>query len=685
MCWKSILFIFCVLAVSFVHTASGVVPGNDDCQNAKPVGNVTEFPFDTNDATFDGPGHVITNSNVWYCYTATCNGCVTVSLLGSSFDTEVAVYDGCGCDPVLGDLIRSNDDFLGLQSQLTIPAQAGKQYLIEVGGAFAGAKGQGVISISCAARPPGASNNDNCGKAKRVGDVKGLPYDSACATFDGPGHCMDTPNLWYLYTAAVTGDVTVSLVSLSEHVDTMLAIYDGSDCYPALDALIECNDDFGGSFDSQITFKAIAGGEYLIEIGSRLADEAGPGRLTISSGAPPVSSNDDCHDAWPIGEDETLLFDTNDATFDGQGHCMNSPNIWYRYTAACTGQATISLCGSGFDTMLAVYDGYKCNPGLGDMIACDDDACDRQSEVTIDVVAGEQYLIEVGGYGSEVGKGVLSVSVSCPVPVKPDLGDAPDSTNNYGVAMTAYPSMGLLPVIVPGNYPTVFNDGSGVGPYGPAHINAPTGAFLGKKITGEREADTGPDEDVVNNITPLTDSSDDDQGDDGVVVPLNLPHCDWANLDYQITVVDPKIDLWVNVWLDFNRDGDWDDAAACDAGSAPEWAVQNQYLFGLPVGPSQITTPAFLSWHPKGGPEGIWMRITLSEQPWKGGSNPGETGNGGSGPATKYQTGETEDYYFIPNKKPGADCPLCEDVNGDGVIDMKDLNVLTLLWLDHCF
>ena len=677
MFWKSICLVSCVLAVGFAHPASAVVPGNDDCQDAKSVGNVTNLAFDTSDATFDGPGHFITSPNLWYCYTATCNGCATVSLLDSSFDTRVAVYDGCGCDPLLSDLIKSSDDFDGEQSQVTFPVKAGGQYLIEVGG-FAEAKGPGVISISCDAGSSRPSNDD-CGSARYVGDVKDLPYDTTCATFDGPGHCMETPNLWYSYTAAATGDVTVSLESATVSGDTMLAIYDGSDCHPTSDALIECNDDFGGSFDSQITFKAIAGNQYLIEVGSRIDDEAGPGWITISSGAPPVSSNDDCHNAWPIGEVEALPFDTSDATFDGHGRCMSSANIWYCYTAACTGQATISLCDSGFDTMLAVYDGCQCNPEQGDLIVCNDDACDRQSEVTIDVVAGRRYLIEVGGYGSETGQGQLTIGTSCEGEVKPDLGDAPDSTNNLGTAMTAYPSSA-----VQADYPTVFNGGMGVGPYGPIHVNSPMAAYLGRKITSEVEADTGPDEDGDNNIEPQKDSPDNDRGDDGVVVPLDLPDCKWVTFDYDVTVVHPKTNLWVNVWLDWNRDGDWDDTPACDAGPAPEWAVQNQYLFGLPVGLSQVTTPAFLSWHPKSGPAGVWMRITISEQPWKGGSNPGEKGNGGSGPATRYETGETEDYYFIPDKTPGADCPLCEDVNGDGVIDMEDLAALTALWLENC-
>jgi hypothetical protein len=120
------------------------------------------------------------------------------------------------------------------------------------------------------------------------------------------------------------------------------------------------------------------------------------------------------------------------------------------------------------------------------------------------------------------------------------------------------------------------------------------------------------------------------------------------------------------------------------AGPAREWAVQNQYLFNLPEGQTTITTPAFLSAHPEGTHEQIWMRITLSEQPWTSGSNPGERGNAGSGPQAKYEIGETEDYFFIPDTTGSDDCPLCQDANGDGVIDIQDLIVHITQWLASC-
>ena len=667
--------------ISISCDAQSSQPVNDDCSNAKQIVNVTELPFNTTCATFDGPGLFFTSPNLWYLYTAWGTGDVTVSLLGSEYDTALVVYDGGDCYPESGDIIERNDDFGGfLQSQITFEAIAGNSYLFEVLGYNSDAVGEGVITISSEGAPP-STNNDNCQNAKQIGDVTDMPFDTTSASHDGPGLCMYSSNLWYCYTASCTGEVTVSLAGSS--YDTMLAVYDGCECYPTSGDMIECNDDTNNSRQSEIVFDAVAGNQYLIEVGG-YALEAGQGLLSVSCEGvqPPPSSKDDCENAKPVGDVTNLAFSTVNATFDGQGVCMTSPNIWYCYIASCTGDVTVSLAGSSYDTMLAIYDGCGCYPTFAaNLIGCNDDAGNNyQSEVTFTANAGNQYLIEIGGYANETGEGLLSISCQgVVVQNKPDLGDAPDSTNNSGVGMMAYPSQGLLPVVVQAHYPTVYNDGTGTGPFGPVHLNAQTVAFLGKKITRETEADTGADEDGVNNIRPSTDTPNRDQGDDGVIFPLNMPSCQWTTIDYFVNVIAPNTDLWVNVWLDWNRDGDWDDTLECPEGPAPEWAVQNQFLLNLPAGVNQITTPGFLAWHPEGGEE-IWMRITLSGQPWRGGSNPGAKGNAGSGPQAKYQIGETEDYSFTPD----ANFTVCEDYNGDGVINLNDLADFVADWLENC-
>jgi hypothetical protein len=223
-------------------------------------------------------------------------------------------------------------------------------------------------------------------------------------------------------------------------------------------------------------------------------------------------------------------------------------------------------------------------------------------------------------------------------------------------------------------------------PRGPLHKDPLAVAHLGPGVTLEMEADKGPDEDATNNLRPGWDEADKDGADDGVVLPLKLAHGEFASFEYIVSVIKPNQDLWVNVWFDWNRDGDWDDngttypAMAVGGRKVSEWAVQNQYLHSLPIGTHKILTPGFLAWHLEKGPEKVWMRITLSEKPFKGGATPGVLGNGGSGPIEGYEIGETEDYLITPDLA----CSLCEDRNGDGKVNFDDLIELMYQWLDHC-
>jgi len=257
-----------------------------------------------------------------------------------------------------------------------------------------------------------------------------------------------------------------------------------------------------------------------------------------------------------------------------------------------------------------------------------------------------------------------------------DLGDAPDSSNTFpGETMLAYPLTNTV-----ANYPTIF--WTSFPPYGPIHWQPAQWFYLGNDVTFESGADYGYDEDINNNLYPPGDLSNRDGADDGLELPLILPHCEQASIPFKVTFVNPTVGaaVYLNLWCDWNRDGDWDDTLDCPRGPAPEWAVQNQMLINLPAGLNQITTPGFLAWHPEGGTEDIWMRITLSGQPYRGGSNPGVKGNAGSGPQAKYTIGETEDYHFTPE----VGLSVCEDFNGDGVIDMNDLTAFAYEWLENC-
>jgi len=231
-----------------------------------------------------------------------------------------------------------------------------------------------------------------------------------------------------------------------------------------------------------------------------------------------------------------------------------------------------------------------------------------------------------------------------------DLGDAPDSSNSIaGATMLAYPSG------VNAHFPTVYQAGSP--PHGPLHRRPRDMYFLGEAVSLETEADLGPDEDLVNNLDPLNDAADQDGADDGLRLPAVMPLCQRTTLDYTVTVTNSTAKgAYVNVWCDWNRDGDWDDLMLCPDGDVvPEWAVQNDKPSFSGVGVYTFTTSPFKCWHPvKDRIDPIWVRITIAEQEHLPsilipGAAPGIEG---TGPKDGYEYGETEDYYLRPQGEP---------------------------------
>ena len=79
-----------------------------------------------------------------------------------------------------------------------------------------------------------------------------------------------------------------------------------------------------------------------------------------------------------------------------------------RCGAGCTGQATVSLCASAYDTRLAVYDAAGECPGA--LIACNDDFCALKSELVFPTTEGGLYLVRVGGFN---GSGTGSLAINC--------------------------------------------------------------------------------------------------------------------------------------------------------------------------------------------------------------------------------------------------------------------------------
>ena len=209
--------------------------------------------------------------------------------------------------------------------------------------------------------------------------------------------------------------------------------------------------------------------------------------------------------------------------------------------------------------------------------------------------------------------------------------------------MTAYPGTNA-------QFPTVKGVAS---PYGPRHTNPlPLAGWLGPSISGENEADTGPDVDLTNNLIPNTDTADQDTADDGLALPIPISHCVASSLQFSVAIPESApsgVDWQVNAWFDWNRNGAWGDVLSCGGEPAPEWAVQNLGLGELEPG-YHIFEAALLP-HNAAPSDPMWMRLTLSDEP--------ASSADGSGLNTDYAYGETEDYYLTSSDlQPWSSTPI---------------------------
>lgn len=137
---------------------------------------------------------------------------------------------------------------------------------------------------------------------------------------------------------------------------------------------------------------------------------------TIATGGP---VNDNCQSPIAITDGETAFSNTTAST-DGPieatcnfdfGDAQIGSDVWFTYESTCRGEVVVSLCGSAYDTKLAVYDGTACP--IAAPIACNDDGCGQTFESRVTVIsraAGQMFLFRIGGFQGEQGDGFINVS-----------------------------------------------------------------------------------------------------------------------------------------------------------------------------------------------------------------------------------------------------------------------------------
>jgi hypothetical protein len=461
------------------------VNGTNDCGSAAAIGADGAYAFDSTGATTDGLPDVLClafgnddiSEDIWWSYTADCDGNATLDTCGSSFDTRIAAYDAGACPPAQNSAIACNDDSCGLQSSITFAVTSGTSYLIRVGGFSAGDSGPGVLNVSCV----GGGGGGGCmagGSCLAPDGVNALTSNTAagfitadnfsptadgdvtdiCFTgvgFDGAGDCSAgmTDDFTITYynddgngtcsgsvlagpfsvtaSRTATGGILLGVFTELEWSASHAAVgVTAGNCYWVEVA----NSDAGCNFAWETSLDGDARSCQL-PAGATANDQAFCLNIDFDNANCGITgpANDLCDDAEAIAGQGVFAYDNTGAGTDGPAHVAcdfftdggNTDNdIWYCWTSDCTGDVRFETCGlTGTDTKLNVYDGCG-TASDANLIACNDDDCGLQSGLTFAAVSGNSYKLRVGNFPTAAA-GAGAFSLSCiAIPSNDDCDDA---------------------------------------------------------------------------------------------------------------------------------------------------------------------------------------------------------------------------------------------------------------------
>jgi hypothetical protein len=391
------------------------VPG-DAFASASPVGPLpyTQVGLSNTAAGADEPGEVTScgpmGKTLWWKYSPTSTGSVTVDTVGSNFDTVLAVYEGAALNALTR--VGCDDDGggggAGSVSAVTVNATGGQTYYLQVGGFkdAAGAVDTGSVSVHVTGAAPA---NESFAAASPVGSVPFSQADLSNTRARGDEAGEDTTcgpmgkTLWWTYTPAATERVVADTVG--SNFDTVLAIHQGT----ALGGLtrVGCDDDGGGGGTGSVsaaTVNLTGGQKYYFQVGGfkDAAGGVGTGSITFRLNRAALAN-----DSFAGAQSATSLpfaagpLPTGFAGEAGEPVPSCAPigkTLWWRFTPSTNMQVTADTAGSGFDTVLAVYRGTALDALT--QTGCDDDGggAGSTSVATVALTAGQTYYFQAGGY-----------------------------------------------------------------------------------------------------------------------------------------------------------------------------------------------------------------------------------------------------------------------------------------------
>jgi hypothetical protein len=362
-----------------IELCENTSPANNNCANAQVITPGAGIPFSTYGASTDGPSHTgdagcdifgqsSIELDVWYSYTASCDGIAEFSTVGgTNLDTRIAVY-ALYCPNDLTNLIICNDDASSFQSTVSWTVVEGETYLLRLGEFPGQGGGSGTFNLT-----------ETCMEVCAMPLISYQTFCNGLNDFDS-----------YFITAQV--------VTMGNNAPYTLTASTGGD-----PITIESSGEITlGPFNN--------GFPVQFEVSSINNAACSASSLEFINNCQPNNTNDTCADALPIFTNTLISFNNDNALTDGDS--LNDPfcglnnvynDLWYVFTAACLGEVTITTCPfSTFNTAIAVYQ-YSCENQADLLVACSvEDSCGEfAATVTAPTAQGISYLIRIGGAGPE--------------------------------------------------------------------------------------------------------------------------------------------------------------------------------------------------------------------------------------------------------------------------------------------
>lgn len=274
--------------------------------------------------------------------------------LESTFDTYLQLVNAD-----TGAVVTYDDDSgAGLNSQLTFTAQGGINYIVRATSYSAGVTGEYTLTTSSPFSLNGTLDSTDPTNPTRSGTLR----DD------------------YYVTNLVTGQQVQ--VNLNASFDTYLQLVNAN-----TGAVITYDDDSGEGFNSQLTFTAQEGIDYIIRATSYASAVTGGYTLSTSLGAftsgTPVSGNQTFNGTLVNSDPANSL--RSGSYYDG----------YLLTNLVADQQVQVNLNSTAFDSYLQVV-----NANTGEIVAFNDDFSGLNSQVTFTAQAGVDYIARATSYVS---------------------------------------------------------------------------------------------------------------------------------------------------------------------------------------------------------------------------------------------------------------------------------------------